>query len=366
MVTLYDTTLRDGEQTPGVAFGLPVRKQIVAGLDALGVRQVEIGFAASGPSHRADMAALVEMAPRTQLLSLARPSRGDIDDALAVGVGGVLLFISTSDVHLQHKLRMDFEEVLPLVSESIAYARSQGLWVQMTAEDAIRTPTDRVRRFAAVAAEAGVLRIGLADTVGRGTPERVAELVEAVSTETGTDVAVHCHDDMGLATANTLAGLQAGAVAASVTVNGIGERAGNASLEECAVALEELYGVDTGLDLSQLGSLSALVARASGIAVPPNKAVVGDNCFRHESGIHIAAILREPACYEPMDPAKVGATRTLQLGKTSGRAAVRHLVGEDLDDATCARLLERIKVACEDQQILTPEAIARMLAECRL
>ena len=238
----------------------------------------------------------------------------------------------------------------------------------MTAEDAVRSDLDRIQAFARVAAEAGADRIGLADTVGRATPAWMAALVRAVREVTDVPVSVHCHDDFGLAVANSLAAVEAGARAVSVTVNGIGERAGNASLEQCAVALELLHSIDTGLDLSQLCALSDLVAGYANMPVAPNTAIVGSNCFRHESGIHVAAISREPSCYEPFDPALVGAVRQLVLGKSSGRKAVRQLVGpagQDLSDGAVRRILDELKVRSESGERLTEKVIEDMVARCR-
>jgi isopropylmalate/homocitrate/citramalate synthase len=366
-VILYDTTLRDGEQTPAVAFTRFQRVEIARALDSLGISQIEIGFAASGPLHQEDMQAIVQAGLAAQLLSLARPLSEDIDAAREVGVGGVLLFISTSDIHMQHKLRIGFDEVLDRVRTSIAYAREAGLWVQMTMEDATRTPLDRIAAFSAVAAEAGADRVGMADTVGCATPQQFRDMVGVVRGVTDVPVAVHCHDDFGLATANSIAAVEAGAVAVSATINGLGERAGNAAMEECALALERLYGRHTGLDLSRFAEVSRLVAAHSGVAVPPNKGVVGRNCFRHESGIHIAAVLRDPACYEPYPPEVVGAERTLELGKTSGRTAVRHLAGaagEGLDDAACQRILDHVKTLCEEGGTLDPETLEMLVQKC--
>jgi isopropylmalate/homocitrate/citramalate synthase len=345
-VELYDSTLRDGEQTPGVCFSPDPKLAIARLLDRLRVPTVEAGFPAVSPKEAEGVRAVARAGLRARVVALARLRREDIDAAAECGVSGVLLFIATSDLHLRRKLRMSREEALAAVSEGVSYARGRGLWVQFTPEDASRTEPGFLCDALRAAEEAGAQRVGLADTVGVLDPASTAALVRSARAAVRLPVAVHLHDDLGLATANTLAALEAGARAAAVTVNGLGERAGNASLEEVAVALEVLYGLDTGLDLSVLSELSSLVARLSGVPVPPTKAVVGANAFAHGSGIHVAAVLEEPSTYEPYPPELVGARRRLVFGKHSGRRAVEHLLrGASLpcDGAAVAGVLAALK-----------------------
>lgn len=343
---LYDTTLRDGAQMPGVAFTRRQQLEICRALDDLGVDEIELGFAASGAGQRADMAALVEAGLRARTLSLARPLAGDIDAARETGVDGVIIFTSLSGIHLRHKLRAGYATVLDQALSAVAYARSFDMFVQVSMEDATRTELPQLVEACQKLAGAGVDRIGLADTVGVATQTSFGRLVADLVREIATPVSVHCHNDFGLAVANTLAAVEHGAAAISTTVNGIGERSGNAATEECAAALAVLYGTPTNIRLDRLSEVCRLVAEHAGVPIPANKAVVGANSFRHESGVHVAAMLREPACYEPYDPQLVGRRREFVMGKTSGRAAVRHLAaqhGVNLDDAQCQGLLEEIK-----------------------
>lgn len=361
---IYDTTLRDGEQMPGVAFTLEERLAIASALDRMGIDEIEIGFAASGELHRRDMRAIVELGLKAKTLSLGRPLKGDIDAALEVGVDGVILFTSLSDRYLKSKLGKSFEEVLKGCLEAVRYAVGRGTYVQLTFEDATRMPMDRLLECASLVAREGVDRIGLADTVGVGTPAKMKRMVTSIRDAVSVPLAVHCHDDFGMAVANTLAAMEAGVRFLSTTVNGIGERAGNASMEECILAIEVLYGIEMGYDLTQIESLSALVARASGVPIPANKAVVGANSFRHESGIHVAAQLKDPLCYEPYSPSLVGRRSELVLGKSTGRTALRHLLGrsaEDLDDAACQRVMDRIKALAEQGEVLSPENLLAQL-----
>ncbi len=366
-VRFYDTTLRDGEQMPRVAFSRAQRCEIALALDALGLDEIELGFAASGPAHRADIRAAVESGLQARTLSLARPLHTDIDAAVEAGVDGVILFAALSDTHLRFKLQKTREQVLALVLDAIDHALGCGLFVQLSLEDATRTDDDVLVEFGTQIAAAGVHRIGLADTVGIATPSLMQRKVAAVVREVEVPVSVHCQDDLGLAVANSLAAVEAGASVLSTTMNGIGERSGNASTEVCAAALVLLHGHTVSLDLEAIASTSEVVARCAGVEPAPNSPLVGANSFRHESGIHIAAVLRNPACYEPFDPERIGRQRELELGKTSGRAAVRHLGeynGTELDDVMCSRILARIKTLTENGTVITDDVLLQLVDEC--
>ena len=366
LVRFYDTTLRDGEQMPGVAFSIDQRIRIARALDAAGIDEIEVGFAASGLEQQKDMARVAKLGLSARLLSLARPVAGDIDAALAARVDGLIMFCSISPLHLQHKLKRSYEEVCERTDEAIRRAARAGLFVQLSIEDSTRTPIERLRHLAQMAVAGGVYRIGLADTVGVATPEGMAEIVRAVRSVVDVEIAVHCHDDFGLAVANSLAAVAAGANTLSTTINGIGERSGNTPTEQCAVALEKLYDIRTHIDLKQLPALSRLVADCSGVPVPANSPLMGANSFRHESGIHVSAVLREPLCYEPFDPETIGRRRHLAVGKTNGRSALRHLAGSRgqlLDDATCRRLLDRIKTLSEDRVSLDQHMLHELIDE---
>ncbi|MDP7080344.1 MAG: homocitrate synthase family protein [Candidatus Undinarchaeales archaeon] len=328
-IELYDSTLRDGEQTPGVCFTPDEKEAIARELDAVGVPIIEAGFPVVSPKEAEGVRRIVAAGLDARLVALSRLRDEDIDVAVDCGVDGVLLFIASSDVHLDHKLHMDREQVLEAVASKVAYARDRGLRVQFTPEDASRTDPAFLKEVLATAEWAGAERVGVADTVGILDPAATRRLVRTAMEAVKVPVSVHLHNDLGLATANTLAAFEEGVVAAAVTVNGIGERAGNASLEEVAASLAVHYGYDCGIDLSRLTELSELVSHLTGIPVPGNKAVVGPNTFTHESGIHVAAVLEEPATYEPFPAELVGGRRNLVFGKHSGRKAVRHLLRKE-------------------------------------
>ena len=246
---------------PGIAFGREARLRIAHALDDLGLSEIEVGFAASGREQRDDMRAVVDAGLRAKLFSLARPMAGDIEAAREAGVDGVILFIGSSEIHLREKLRRIEEEVAEIVRREVARAKDAGFFVQISFEDATRTDHARLGRLVALTEDAGADRIGLADTVGIGTPESMKAMVRSVREATSLPVSVHCHDDFGLAVANSLAAVEAGARVLSTTINGIGERSGNAATEVCATALNVLYGIETDVRLeSDAAALSAPTA----------------------------------------------------------------------------------------------------------
>jgi isopropylmalate/homocitrate/citramalate synthase len=365
-IAFSDTTLRDGEQAPGIAFGRQKRIAIAKALDELGVDEIEIGFAASGLEHQRDMASVLEAGLKARSRSLARPVEGDIQAAVAVGVQSVCLVLAFSDLHLKHKLRMSFDAAVQSMVRAVASAKEKGLHVTVAFEDGTRTPDKRIEKVVKEVSAAGGDQFSLADTVGIGTPQLIMKKVKAIKGVTDKPAVVHCHDDFGLAVANSCAGVQAGAEVLSTTFNGIGERAGNASTECCAAALSVLFGYKTNLDMSRLQSVSRLVAELSGIPIRPNTPIAGSNAFRHESGIHVSAMLRDPRCYEAYDPSIFGAQRQFVLGKTSGRAGVRHfaaLEGKELNDESCDEILRRIKELCDSDQGLHEEDVQRLVRE---
>ncbi|WP_428262085.1 homocitrate synthase/isopropylmalate synthase family protein [Haliangium sp.] len=366
VIKFYDTTLRDGEQMPEVAFSPRERVQIARALDELGLDEIEIGFAASGPEHRKDMVEIVDAGLRARLLSLARPIRSDIDAVKETGVDTVVIFIAVSPLHMKYKLRKTYEEICTMSAAAIEYAAGLGLRVQLSIEDATRADLDKVIGLAQHGVSAGAQRIGLADTVGIGTPTLMHRLVGAVVDAVDVPVSVHCHDDFGLAVANSLAAVEAGARVLSTTICGLGERSGNASTEQCAMALERLYGFKTNFNVERIYEVCRLVSECARVGIPPNKAIVGKNSFRHESGIHVAATLQEPLCYEPYDPALVGRTREIVLGKSSGRAALRHVAGpsaDALDDGGLRQVLDRIKAIAEEGRTIEHAELLGLIAE---
>src|SRR5580704_14482528 len=344
-VRIFDTTLRDGEQCPGATMTSPEKFEVARALARLGVDVIEAGFPAASPDDLAAVRAIgdaigmrpVEGRPSSEppiICGLARASRGDIDKAWeAVRTAArprIHTFLATSELHMKHKLRMSPADVLTRVSDMVGYAKTLCADVEFSPEDAGRSAPDFLYEVLARAIRAGATTLNIPDTVGYTTPDEFGALIRGIKENVpgadGVILSVHCHDDLGLATANSLAGILAGARQAEVTINGIGERAGNTSLEEVVMTLATRaakFGLKTGIDTTQLFRLSRLVSTVTGFVVPPNKAIVGANAFAHESGIHQDGMLKNHATYEIMRPESVGAMQTrLVLGKQSGRAAL--------------------------------------------
>lgn len=342
-VAICDTTLRDGEQTAGVAFSLAEKRAIAAALDRAGVAEIEIGIAAMGYRELAEIRAIAAEVTRAVPVVWCRLRMHDLDMAQKTGLRRVHFAAPTSDRQLAGKLRADRDWVLRETAALVHCAVDRGLEVSVGAEDASRTDPDFLLRLAEVAAAAGAIRLRLADTLGLLDPMAAFRLVSHVAARTPLPLEIHAHNDFGMATANTYMAAQAGARYLSVTVNGLGERAGNAALEEVAAALEA-QGIVTGLDLCALPALSATVARASGRPLPPAKPITGEMVFAHEAGIHVDAILKSADTYEDprCAPARFGRERSLVLGKHSGTAGIlAALSGAGLPAST--EIAERIK-----------------------
>lgn len=323
-VVIYDSTLRDGEQMPGVAFSPAVKLEIARALDEIHVPQIEAGFPAVSPSEAAAVKQVAGAGLDAEILCLSRLKRDDVDAAADAGVDLVLLFVPASPIQLRVKLKKTVDDILPEVIRITEYAVSRGLRVGFSTEDSTRADLMDLLRIYRAAIEAGAERVGITDTVGCTTPNGLAQLVQKVRRGLNNfPVSVHLHNDFGLANANAVAGVLAGARFVTTTVNGIGERAGNVPLQPFALACELLYGIDTGLELEGLKLVSELVADRSGVAIHPNFPVVGSNVFSHESGIHVKAVMEDPATYEPYPPELVGQRRTLALGKHTGQAHVK-------------------------------------------
>lgn len=322
-IRIFDTSLRDGEQMAGVALTPEDKLEIAKQLDELGVDTIEAGFAIVSEGERKAIRSIVNEGLKAEVCSLARANRKDVDAAISCGIRCIHTFIATSDVHLKYKLKMDREEVLRRAVEAVEYAKSYGVTVEFSAEDATRSDFSYLKKVFKAVEEAGVDRIDVPDTVGIATPERMKILVGDVVSYLKVPVSVHCHNDFGLASANTLAGVDAGASQVHVTVNGIGERAGNASLEEVVMALQNLYKFKTGIRAEKIYETSRLVRRLTGVPIQPNKAIVGDNAFAHEAGIHVHGVLSNPFTYEPIRPESVGRRRVIEVGKHAGKHGLK-------------------------------------------
>jgi 2-isopropylmalate synthase len=327
-IRIFDTTLRDGEQTPGVSL-IPEEKLTIARqLARLGVDAIEAGFPISSEGEAAGVRLIAKDGLSAEVYALARASSQDIDTALGCDVGYVHVFIATSDLHLQRKLKLSRQQVLERAVQAVSYAKDHGLVVEFSAEDATRSDLKYLEEVFNSVCKAGADRINIPDTVGTASPEMMRRIVSSVKQVIDRPISVHCHDDFGLAVANSLAGIEAGASQAHVTINGIGERAGNASLEELVMALQQIAAMKTSIDTTLLYESSRLVAKISGVVVQPNKAIVGDNAFGHESGIHTHGISSEASTYEPFDPALVGRKRWFQAGKHAGAHGIAAQLAE--------------------------------------
>jgi 2-isopropylmalate synthase len=363
-VRIFDTTLRDGEQTPGVSVTPEQKIQIAIKLDELGVDVIEAGFPIVSHGEMTAIKTISQYGLKSEICALARAVQADIDAVINCDVNYVHTFIATSDIHMQHKLRMSREQVLEKAIWSVDYAKKHGMRVEFSAEDATRSDREFLRRVFKAVADAGADRLDIPDTVGYATPQYIAQIVTDVKAETNNEVPIsmHCHDDFGLAVANTISGIDAGASCAHVTINGLGERAGNASLEEFVMALQCLYNKKHNIKTELLYETSRYISNTMGIVVQPNKAIIGENAFGHESGIHTHGIISNPLTYEPISPEIVGRRRWLQAGKHAGAHGIKAML-EDFgirpSDKQLQEIVEKQKsVADKGKSITTAELLS--------
>jgi len=363
-ITIYDTTLRDGEQTPGVCLRTKEKLKIARKLDELGIHQIEAGFPIVSDEEKRSIKAVVKEDLNADILVLARTKKEDIDIALDCDVDGIITFMATSDLHLKHKLKMSKDQALNVCMKSIEHAKDHEIFVAFSAEDATRTNLDFLKRIYKKAENMGVDRVHIADTVGAINPYAMDFLVRQLRSNIDVEIGLHCHNDFGFALANSISGILAGANAISTTVNGIGERAGNTSLEELVMSLLIIYSVDLGFNISIFYELSKLVGELTDMKVPKNKPIVGKNVFRHESGIHVDAVIEEPLTYEPFLPEMIGHRRSIVLGKHSGCRAVKAKLDECGIDVTrdeLCKIVEKVKKKREEGKYINDEVFNKII-----
>ena len=378
-VKIFDSTLRDGEQAPGIALDPNQKVMIASQLARLGVDIIEAGFPIASPGDFQSVKRIAQEVQGPTIAALARAQASDVDrawEAIRHAADPRLhVFMATSPIHMQHKLRMSEEEVITAVRANVSRAREHTENVEYSPEDATRSDPDFVISVCASAVDAGATTVNIPDTVGYATPADYAALIARVVKEVKGDrddivVSTHCHNDLGLAVANSLAAVEAGARQVEGAINGIGERAGNTSIEEVVMALSvrnDAFGVEVGVNTEEIYETSRLVAEQTGYPIQYNKAVVGRNAFAHESGIHQHGVLRERATYEIMDPMAVGMGRSLiVMGKHSGRAAFKHSLAEigiDLNGTAFEKAFTRMKDVADDVGEVSQERIRLIVEE---
>lgn len=358
---IEDTTLREGEQSPGVAFSTDEKVEIVRLLNELGVRAIEVGMPAMGGPEAEAIKQLVSRGLPARLIGWNRGIRSDLDASFECGVDSVHIGLPASDHHLEQKFEKSREWVVETMQELVAYAKEQGAWVSVSAEDVGRADAEFLVEYAKATAEAGADRLRLSDTVGVLDPFKAFELFRLISGSVTLPLQAHMHNDYGLATANTLAAVKGGARHIHVTVNGLGERAGIGSLDEVVLGLERHLGLETGIRKEGLRELAEFVAVASGRPIHPHKPVTGDAVFAHESGIHVDGVLKVADAFEPIEPGSVGGVREIVVGKHTGSGALQHVLatqGIDVDRADLGSVVDAVRYeATRQKRALTAEEL---------
>ena len=345
-IKIVDTTLRDGEQTAGVVFANNEKITIAQMLSDLGVDQLEVGIPAMGGDEKDAIKKICKRNLKSSIMAWNRAVIGDIEQSIDCGVDAVAISISVSDIHIQNTLRTSREWVIENMVKSVEYAKKNGLYVSINGEDASRADDDFLIQFIEAGKRAGADRFRFCDTVGVMDPFTIRNKIEKIHKATNFDIEMHTHNDFGMATANAIAGAIGGANHIGVTVNGLGERAGNAALEEVLMALKHVFKYGMDIDTKKFKELSEYVSNASGRELPAWKAIVGSNMFKHESGIHADGALKDPKNYEAFEPEEVGLQRQIVIGKHSGKAAIINKFLEydiELSPEMASKVLEEIR-----------------------
>lgn len=362
-IEICDVTLRDGEQMPGVVFRPDEKMDIALRLDEIGIEVIEAGFPVVSAAEKSAVKDVCNLGLNAKISALSRSVKKDVDAALDCGVDMLSIFIATSELHLKYKLHMSCSEAIKCALDTVEYAKDHGLIVRFSSEDATRTDFETLKKLYRKAEEYHADYVSVADTVGLMNPRTMYYLIKEIKKVVKIPICMHCHDDLGLALANTLAGAEAGAYQLHTTVNGIGERAGNTPLEELLVSLKIQYDIDR-YDLTKLKETSKLVEVYSGVPVQKNKAVVGPNAFAHESGIHVAAVMEEPRTYELYSPEMVGASRHIIIGKHTGAKALKYItqrMGYRLKDQDLTSLAEKVKLCSELKRPINCEELRKLV-----
>lgn len=345
-IIIVDTTLRDGEQTAGVVFANREKVRIAKFLDELGVHQIEAGIPVMGGDEKEAIRAICQAGLKASIMGWNRPVIKDIESSIECGVDAVAISISTSNIHIKHKLKTTPEWVLEQMVKATEFAKKEGMKISVNAEDASRSDMEFLIKFAKAAKEAGADRLRYCDTVGIMDPFTIYDRIKDIREAVDIDIEMHTHNDFGMATANALAGVQAGARYVGVTVLGLGERAGNAALEEVVMALKHLHKIDLNFKTEMFVEVAEYVSRASGRELPTWKAIVGSNMFAHESGIHADGVQKNPKTYEAFHPEEVGLERQIVIGKHSGTASLKAKFaefGKVLTEHQAQELLPKIR-----------------------